>query len=134
MNYYLVKSEPETYSWEMFVKEGTTMWNGVRNYEARNNLRAMKKGDSVLFYHSGDAKEIVGIAKVVKEFYQDPTTEEVAWVAVDLSAMKSLKKPVSLGQLKANKILADTKLVRQPRISVHTLKKEEFDAIVEMSK
>ena len=109
------------------------MWNGVRNYEARNNLRAMKKGDSVLFYHSGDAKEIVGIAKVVKEFYQDPTTEEVAWVAVDLSAMKSLKKPVSLAQLKANKILADTKLVRQPRISVHTLKKEEFDAIVEMS-
>ncbi|MBS4028852.1 MAG: EVE domain-containing protein [Ignavibacteriales bacterium] len=134
MNYYLVKSEPETYSWEMFLKEKNTSWTGVRNYEARNNLRAMKKGDSVLFYHSGDAKEIVGIAKVVKEFYQDPTTEEIAWVTVDVSPLKSLKKPVSLTQLKANTILKNTKLVRQPRISVHTLTKEEFDVIVEMSK
>ena len=134
MNYFLVKSEPEAYSWEMLLKEKQTSWTGVRNYEARNNLRAMKNGDLVLFYHSGEGKEIVGIAKVVKEHYQDPTTKEDAWVTVDLSSYKTLKKPVSLAQLKANKALEKTKLIRVPRVSVHVLTKEEFDVIIEMGK
>src|SRR6476661_4106294 len=96
MAYWLVKSEPFKYSWDQFVKDGQTFWDGVRNYAARNNLKAMKKGDEVFFYHSNEGLEIVGIAKVAKEAYQDPTTEEDAWVAVDLKPVKKLKFPVSL--------------------------------------
>src|SRR5215210_3050815 len=100
MAYWLVKSEPSKYSWEQFQKDGKTFWDGVRNYAARNNLKAMKTGDEVLFYHSNEGLEIVGIAKVVKEAYQDPTTDEVAWVVVYLAPVRKLKKPVSLKDIK----------------------------------
>src|ERR1700757_1869542 len=102
MNYWLIKSEPSAYSWEQFVKDKQTFWDGVRNYAARNNLKAMKKGEEVLFYHSNEGVEIVGIAKVAKEAYQDPTTEEKAWVAVDFKPLKKLKRPVTLVQIKAD--------------------------------
>src|SRR5574343_1250195 len=101
MSYWLVKSEPFKYSWDQFVKDKQTFWDGVRNYAARNNLRSMKKGDKVLWYHSNEGLEIVGIAQVVKESYQDPTTEDTAWLVVDLKPVKKLKKPVSLAQVKA---------------------------------
>src|SRR4028118_312291 len=106
MAQWLVKSEPVKYSWDQFVKDGRTMWDGVRNYTARNNLQAMKKGDEVLFYHSNEGLAVVGIAKVVKEAYQDPTTDEEAWVVVDLKPERKLKKPVSLQQIKTEKQLA----------------------------
>src|ERR1700744_5597024 len=102
MNYWLVKSEPHKYSWEKFNQDGVAVWGGVRNFTARNNLREMKAGDLVLFYHSNEGKEIVGIAKVVKEFYQDPTTDDTNWVVVDLAPVESLKKPVTLEQIKAD--------------------------------
>jgi predicted RNA-binding protein with PUA-like domain len=133
MNHWLVKSEPSTYSWERLMKEKRTLWDGVRNYAARNNLRDMKKGDLVLFYHSNDGKEIVGIAKVVKEHYQDPSTEETAWLAVDLAPYKALKKPVTLEQVKAEKRLANIGLVKQGRLSVMKLEQHEFDLILELS-
>src|SRR3954463_13838732 len=117
MNYFLVKSEPETYSWQQFEKDGKTMWEGVRNYAARIHLRAMKKGDLVLFYHSGEDKAVMGIAKVEKEAYQDPTTKE-DWSVVDLAAEKALKKPVTLAAVKAEKKLQNIYLVRQGRLSV----------------
>src|ERR1700755_2402617 len=132
MNYWLVKSEPHKYSWEQFNKDGRTFWDGVRNYTARNNLRGMKEGDLVLFYHSNEGKEVVGIAKVVKEFYQDPTTEDPNWVVVDLSPVQSLKNPVTLEQIKADAQLKDVSLVRQGRLSVMPLKTEEFDRILEL--
>ncbi|MDF3078411.1 MAG: ubiquinol-cytochrome reductase [Sphingobacteriaceae bacterium] len=132
MNHWLVKSEPVKYSWEKFSKEGRTFWDGVRNYQARNNLKAMKEGDLTLFYHSNDGKEVVGIAKVVREFYQDPTTEDPNWVVVDLSPVESLKTPVTLEQIKADSQLKDISLVRQGRLSVMPLKKEEFDRILEL--
>jgi predicted RNA-binding protein with PUA-like domain len=132
MNYWLVKSEPEKYSWEKFNKEGRTFWDGVRNYQARNNLRAMQEGDLVMFYHSNEGKEIVGIAKVAKEAYQDPTTSDPNWVVVDLVPVEPLKKPVSLAQIKAEERLKDIHLVRQGRLSVISLKPEEFDLILEM--
>jgi len=132
MQYWLVKSEPEKYSWEKFNKEGRTFWDGVRNYQARNNLRDMKEGDLVLFYHSNEGKEVVGIAKVVKEAYQDPTTDDTNWVVVDLSPVESLKTPVTLEQIKADPQLANIHLVRQGRLSVMSLKHEEFDRIVEL--
>ena len=131
MNYFLVKSEPETYSWSQLVKDGKTMWEGVRNYAARIHLRAMKTGDLVLFYHSGDDKAVFGIAKVVKEAYQDPTTTE-DWSVVDLASEKPLKKPVSLSAIKAEKKLQNIYLVRQGRLSVMPLQKEEFELIVKM--
>ena len=131
MNYFLVKSEPETYSWSQLVKDGKTMWEGVRNYAARIHLRAMKTGDLVLFYHSGDDKAVFGIAKVVKEFYQDPTTTE-DWSVVDLASEKPLKNPVSLSAIKAEKKLQNIYLVRQGRLSVMPLGKEEFELIVKM--
>jgi len=133
MSYWLVKSEPFKYSWEQFEKDGQTFWDGVRNYAARNNLRAMKKGDLVLWYHSNEGMEIVGIAKVVKESYQDPTTDEDAWVVVDLKPHKKLKKPVSLVQIKADKRLQQMDLVRLGRLSVQTVKENEWEIIMELS-
>jgi predicted RNA-binding protein with PUA-like domain len=115
---WLAKSEPSTYSWEDLLRDKRTRWDGVRNSEARNNLRAMRKGDLVLFYHSGEGKEIVGIAKVVKEGYADPTAREGDWTAVDLAPVKSLVRPVSLATLKSDKALTDLAVVRKPRISV----------------
>ncbi|WP_431294605.1 EVE domain-containing protein [Pedobacter sp. P26] len=132
MNHWLVKSEPFKYSWEKFNEDGRTFWDGVRNYQARNNLKAMKEGDLVLFYHSNEGKNVVGIAKVVKEFYQDPTTDDANWVVVDLSPVESLKNPVSLEQIKAEPSLVDISLVRQGRLSVMPLKAAEFDKILEM--
>lgn len=133
MNYWLVKSEPFKYSWEQFEKDKKTMWDGVRNFAARNNLKAMKKGDLVFWYHSNEGKEIVGIAKVVKEYYQDPTTEDPNWVVVDLAPYKKLKKTVTLEQVKADKRLKDMDLVRLSRLSVGTVKPEEFDAVLLMA-
>ncbi len=130
MNYWLVKSEPGAYSWQQFEKEGQTYWDGVRNYQARNNLKAMKQGDLVLFYHSVNEKRVIGIARVVKEHYQDPTTDDSRWVVVDLVPEKAFKKPVSLSQIKADARLENIALVRQARLSVMPLKAEEFDAIV----
>ena len=132
MHYWLVKSDPDTYGWDEMVSDQTTFWDGVRNYAARNHMRNMKKGDQVLFYHSQTDKEVVGITKVSKEAYQDPTTDDERWSAVDLSVVKALKKPVSLAQIKAEKKLSSIALVRQGRLSVMPLKKEEFDLIVEM--
>ncbi len=133
MNHWLVKSEPFKYSWDQFEKDGKTFWDGVRNYQARNNLKGMKKGDLVLWYHSNEGLEIVGIAKVVKEAYQDPTTEETAWVVVDLKPYKKLKRPVSLAEIKADSRLQEIGLVKQGRLSVQALKPEEFDAILDLS-
>lgn len=132
MNHWLVKSEPFKYSWEKFNQDGRTFWDGVRNFQARNNLRAMKEGDLVLFYHSNEGKNVVGIAKVVKEAYQDPTTSDPNWVVVDLAPVQSLDKPVSLEQIKAEESLKDISLVRQGRLSVMPLKATEFDKILEM--
>lgn len=132
MNYFLVKSEPFKYSWAQFNKDGETFWDGVRNYQARNNMKAMKKGDLVLFYHSNEGKEVVGLAKVVKEFYQDPTTEDERWVVVDLAPVETLKTPVTLETVKADPLLQDIALVKQGRLSVMPLKQEEFDRILEL--
>lgn len=133
MNYWLVKSEPDAYSWERFVKEGKTMWEGVRNYQARNNLKEMKKGDMVLFYHSVSAKEVMGIAKVVKEHYPDPTADDDRWVVVDLVPVDTLSKPVRLEQIKKDDRLENIALVKQSRLSVMPLKKDEFDIILQLS-
>jgi predicted RNA-binding protein with PUA-like domain len=133
MNYWLVKSEPETYSWSDLLRDKKTHWDGVRNFAARNNLKAMKKGDWVFFYHSGDDKCVMGIAEVAKEHYQDPTTDDANWVAVDLKPVKPLKQPVTLAQVKADKRLSQIYLVRQGRLSVMPLKKEEFDVILSLA-
>jgi predicted RNA-binding protein with PUA-like domain len=133
MNHWLVKSEPEKYSWEKFNKDGRTFWDGVRNYAARNNMRAMKEGDLVFFYHSNEGKEIVGIAKVVKEAYQDPTTDDTNWVVVELSPVEALKRPVTLAEIKADGKLDKLELVRLGRLSVSAVKPEEFDRILEMA-
>ena len=133
MAYWLVKSEPSKYSWEQFEKDGKTFWDGIRNYAARNNLKAMKKGDEVLFYHSNEGLEIVGIAKVIKEHYQDPTTEETAWSVVDLKPVKQLKKPVSLVQVKEEKRLAGMDLLRLGRLSVQSVKENEWKVIMELA-
>ena len=130
MNYWLVKSEPFKYSWEQFLKDKRTFWDGVRNYQARNNLQAMKKGDSVLFYHSNEGLAVVGVAKVVKEAYQDPTTEDPRWVVVDLAPVETLKQSVTLGDIKQDKQLKNIALVRQGRLSVMSLTKDEFDIIL----
>ena len=131
---WLVKSEPSTYSWDQLVRDGKTTWDGVRNYAARNHLRSMKKGDEVFFYHSNEGLEIVGIAKVVKEAYQDPTTDDEAWVSVDLKPVKKLKKPVSIAQVKSDKKLKDMALLRISRLSVQPVTEEEWDAIIALSK
>ena len=132
MNYWLVKSEPHKYSWEQFNKDGRAVWDGVRNFAARNNLRAMKEGDLVFFYHSNEGKDVVGVAKVIKESYQDPTTDDTNWLVVDLAPVESLKKSVTLAQLMAEPALKDIELVRLGRLSVSAVKREEFDKIVEM--
>ena len=133
MNYWLVKSEPSVYSWEQLVKDKKTTWDGVRNYAARIHLRAMKKGDEVLFYHSNEGMEIVAIAKVDKEAYQDPTTEDTNWVAVDLKPYKKLKKPVSLAQIKDDKRLKEMALVRIGRLSVQPVDEKEWKIIMELA-
>lgn len=134
MAYWLVKSEPFKYSWEQFEKDGQTFWDGVRNYAARNFLKEMKKGDEVLFYHSNEGLEIVGVAKVVKEHYQDPTTDEDAWVAVDLKPVRRLEKPVTLKQIKSDKRLVEMALLRLSRLSVQPVREEEWSVIMELSK
>ena len=131
-SYWLVKQEPEAYSWDDFVKEGETYWDGVRNYQARNNLRAMKKGELVFFYHSVSDKEIVGVAKVTKEHYPDPTVKEGDWSVVDLAAAKPMKKPVSLAQIKAEKSLENIALIKQSRLSVMPITEPEFCRILEL--
>lgn len=133
MHYWLVKSEPFKYSWEQFVKDKGATWDGVRSYEARNNLRAMAKGDQALFYHSNEGLEIVGIAKVVKAAYQDPTTDDDRWLVVDLKPLKALKKPVTLAQMKTDKRLKNMKLVRQGRLSVSPVTEDEFNAVMELA-
>lgn len=130
---WLVKSEPSVYSWEQFTAEKQTVWSGVRNYAARINLRAMKKGEEVLYYHSNEGVEIVGIAKVIKEAYQDPTTEDDRWVAVDLKPVRKLKKSVPLELIKKDKRLVNMDLVRLGRLSVQTVKAEEWKIIMEMA-
>jgi len=132
-NYWLVKQEPEAYSWQTFLKQKRTAWTGVRNFQARNNLRAMAKGDLVLFYHSVSEKQIVGLARVEKEHYPDATAEEGDWVAVDLVPVKSLKTPVTLEQLKADKVLKEMPLVRQSRLSVTPVSEEQFERIMKLA-
>jgi len=131
-NYWLVKQEPEAYSWETFVKDKRTAWTGVRNFQARNSLRAMKKGDLVLFYHSVSEKRVVGLARIEKEHYPDPTAEDGDWSAVDLIPVKPLKEPVTLEQIKRDKILKSIALVRQSRLSVTPLTRTEFQRLMEL--
>jgi predicted RNA-binding protein with PUA-like domain len=133
MNYWLVKQEPEAYSFDDLVKDGTTDWTGVRNFQARNNLKAMKKGDKVLFYHSVSEKSVVGITEVSKESYPDPTDKEQKWIAVEIKAVKKLKNPVTLEQIKANGALNNIALVRQSRLSVLPLTKNEYEEILSMA-
>lgn len=133
MNYWLVKSEPSAYSWDQFVQDGRTFWSGVRNYQARNNLKLMKNGDLVFYYHSNEGLEIVGIAQVVQEFYQDPTTEDTNWVVVDLKPYVRLHKPVTLREIKASEALKSINLLRQGRLSVVQITKDEFYKVLEMA-
>lgn len=132
MNYWLVKSEPAAYSWQRFQDEGKAIWDGVRNYQARNNLKEMKKGDLVLFYHSVSEKKVIGIAKVVKEHYPDPTADSPKWVVVELVPEKQLSSAVSLETIKKDERLENVALIKQSRLSVMPLKREEFDAIVQL--
>jgi predicted RNA-binding protein with PUA-like domain len=129
-SFWMVKQEPETYSWTDFVSDGRTDWTGVRNYQARNNLREMKTGDRVLFYHSGKEKAVVGLAEVVKSAYADPTASDAQWVAVDLKPVKALKNPVPLAAIRYDKRLSQLPLIRQSQLSVMSLTKDEFDIIV----
>lgn len=134
MNYWLMKSEPDVFSYDDLVKKGREHWDGVRNYAARNNMRAMKKGDIAFFYHSNIDKAVVAIMEIVKEAYQDPTTKEEAWVCVDVAPKEKLKNPVTLAAIKANPKLAEMKLVKLGRLSVSDVSKAEFDEIIKMSK
>jgi predicted RNA-binding protein with PUA-like domain len=131
-NFWLVKQEPSTYSWTDFVGERGTSWTGVRNYAARNNLRRMRKGDEVLFYHSGDDKAVVGIAKVMHEAYADPTEPKEDWSAVDLAPLRPLKRPATLHEIKSTPSLKNVQLVRQSRLSVMPLTAKDFQKIVKM--
>ena len=133
MNYWLVKSEPEAYAWTQFVKDGKTAWTGVRNFQARNNLRAMKKGDHVFFYHSVSDKQIVGLARVAKEFYPDATATEGDWSCVDLEPVKPLKNPVTLEIIKSDAVLKDMPLVKQSRLSVTPLTKTHAERILKLA-
>lgn len=132
MNYWLVKSEPEAYSWAQFVKDGQAAWTGVRNFQARNNLRAMKRGDAVFFYHSVSDKQVVGLARVAKEFYPDATATEGDWSCVDLEPVKPLKHPVALEILKTDAVLKDLPLVKQSRLSVTPLTKAQAERILKL--
>ncbi len=132
MNYWLVKSEPEAYAWATFVQDGKTAWTGVRNFAARLNLRAMKTGDRVLFYHSGEEKSVVGLASVKREAYPDATADEGDWSCVDLTAEKALPKPVTLAQIKADKILKEMVMVRQSRLSVSPVTKAQFERLLKL--
>ena len=129
-SYWMVKQEPETYSWSDFASDGVTDWTGVRNYQARNNLREMKTGERVLFYHSGKDKAVVVIAEVVRSAYADPTADDVQWVAVDLKPIKALKNPVPLAAIRYDKRLSQLPLIRQSQLSVMSLTKDEFEVIV----
>lgn len=131
MNYWLVKSEPSTFSWDDLVRDKKTVWDGVRNFQARNNLKAMKKGDVAFFYHSNEDKAIVGMAKIIKEAYPEPKDNN--WIAVDIASDKKLKNPVSLAQIKTDKRLANMVLVKSSRLSVQPVKAEEFDIILALS-
>ena len=133
-NYWLVKSEPEAYSWTTFVKDGRTAWTGVRNFQARNNLRAMKKGDAVFFYHSVTDKAVVGLARVDKEAYPDSTAMEGDWSCVDLVPVKPLKHPVGLDTIKTDKLLKDLPLVKQSRLSVTPVTEPQFERLLELAK
>jgi predicted RNA-binding protein with PUA-like domain len=133
MNHWLIKSEPSVYSWDKLVEENKVVWDGVRNYAARNNLRAMKKGDLAFFYHSNEGLDIVGIAKVVKEAYQDPTTDDTAWSVVEFAHAKALKKSVTLTQMKADKQLASMQLIKIGRLSVSAVTKDEFDRVLKLA-
>jgi predicted RNA-binding protein with PUA-like domain len=131
---WLVKQEPEDYSWSDLVRDGKTQWTGVRNFQARNNLQQMKAGDEVLFYHSGKEKSVVGIAEVAKAAYPDPTADDESWIAVDIKPKKPLVKAVTLVDIRANSKLNDLLLVRQSRLSVMPVSKKDFDEIVKMSR
>ncbi len=133
MAYWLIKSEPSVYSWDQLVKDKQTTWDGVRNYAARNNLKAMKKGDKVFYYHSNEGIEIVGIAEIAKEFFQDPTTDNEAWVSVVVKPFKKLTHSVSLAELKKDKRLANMDLIRLGRLSVQTVKPEEWDIVMKLA-
>jgi predicted RNA-binding protein with PUA-like domain len=132
MNYWLIKQEPSKYSWEQFVQDKKTYWDGVRNYQARNNLKEMKKGDNLLFYHSVIGKEVVGVAKVTREAYPDPTTDDDRWVVVDLIPVTTIKKPVTLEAIKFHPDLQSIALVKQSRLSVSPLTAKEFKTILAM--
>ncbi len=134
MKYWLVKSEPFKYSWQNFLDDGWTYWDGVRNYQARNNLKEMKNGDHVLYYHSNEGKEVVGVAEVIRKYYQDPTIDDERWVVVDLKPVKTLKKPVTLQIINADIRLKDIALTKQSRLSVMPVKKKEYDIIISLGK
>jgi predicted RNA-binding protein with PUA-like domain len=134
MHYWLIKQEPSSYSWQDLLDDKKTAWTGVRNFQARNNLRAMKKGDKAFFYHSGDEKAVVGLAEIVKEAYPDPTATEGDWVCVDVAAVETLKSPVTLEAIKAGKSLSSMVLVKNTRLSVQPVAKEEFEKIISMAK
>jgi len=131
MNYWLMKTEPESFSWDNLEKAGKATWDGVRNFQARSNLKEMKKGDLVFIYHTGDEKSVIGIAEVQREFYPEPGDAE--WIVIDIVPRKKLKRPVSLSEIKADKQLRDMKLARVPRLSVQPVTKNEFDYVVKMS-
>jgi predicted RNA-binding protein with PUA-like domain len=131
MNHWLMKTEPDTFSWDDLVRDKKTGWDGVRNFQARSHLKAMKKGDLAFVYHTGEEKSIIGIAKVTRENYPDPKDNE--WVAVEIAPVNKLKNPVSLAQIKADKRLSNMVLVRASRLSVQPVKKEEFDMIIALS-
>jgi predicted RNA-binding protein with PUA-like domain len=133
MNYWLVKSEPFKYSWDQFLKDKVTFWDGVRNYQARNNLKDMRTGDLCMFYHSNEGKEIVGIAEVVKQAYQDPTTEDPRWVVVDFKPNQTLKSPVGLDKIRQDAVLQNIGLIRQTQLSVMPLNPDEFNRILMLS-
>jgi predicted RNA-binding protein with PUA-like domain len=134
MKHWMVKQEPSAYPWEQFVRDGGTAWTGVRNFQARNNLRAMRRGDAVLYYHSVEGKCVVGLAEVAREAYPDPTAEEGDWSCVDLKPVEALRRPVGLDEIKAEPALAGIALLRQSRLSVMPLAKGEFDAVLRLSK
>lgn len=134
MNYWLIKSEPNTYSYDDLVKDKKTYWDGVRNYQARNNLQKMHTGDKALFYHSVNEKAIVGVAEIVREAYQDPTTDDDRWVVVDVAPRQKFAEPITLSQIKADSRLADMVLVKNSRLSVQPVEKDEFDIIMAMCK